>query len=100
MYDSDVWIGLTNPSGTPCEGELCQGVLKWDDGSDFLYNSNWISSRILLGIRDDGSGSCFYLSLTTGVTDIRQADCNQGEAFVLCQSNQRCPGKGHRGTEK
>ena len=89
-FDNHVWLGLNNPNTVACSNLQCQGILKWDDGSDFIYNSSWLEKP--LTVQDSGnsnSDNCFYLEKDTLL--IVQGDCDM-ELVTVCQSNQRCPG--------
>ena len=34
-----MYVGLENPSLATCNNEQCNNLLKWADGSDFVYES-------------------------------------------------------------
>ena len=83
-----VWIGLTNPSEKLCVNKACEGILKWADGSDYLYNSNWLNNPLPVESRD--SDKCFYFDGEENA--IRQGNCDQ-ILVAMCQTSFKCPSK-------
>ena len=66
----------------------CQGVLKWGDESDYIFESDWLSKP--LAVIDDGKNNCFYLDKDR--MEIKHGDCEMN-LIALCQNEHRRPGK-------
>ena len=85
-HKNHIWIGLSNPSGIPCANKSCEGKLKWSDGADFLYDSNWLTD--VLPVQSTTGNNCFYFDEMENA--IADGDC--GQSFVvMCQSEKKCP---------
>ena len=92
IFESNVWLGLQNPTGLPCQDYSCEGLLKWDlDGSDFIFDSSWLNQP--LHVTDLGAAeqdNCFYFDVNS--LGIGKGDCSLNHVAV-CQSSTKCPSK-------
>ncbi len=75
-----MWVGLENPAGSGCAANECEGVVVWDDDTQFIYGS-YIEEKSPLSVAVGLEPSCVYLS---SLTTAESTSCSSDMPF-LCQ---------------
>ena len=92
LINQDVWVSLSIPSGVPaCVDYECSGLLKWEDGSDFVFRPELMAGGPIQVDPATDAGKCFYVSKDTFRLE-KTADCAVALKHAVCQSNIGCPG--------
>ena len=85
LYEIDkINIGLRNPDSVSCSDAGCDGKLKWQDGSNFVWNGAMISNMTI-----ESNHSVFYFKLSS--TEILGSSATQMIKHFACMSS--CTGK-------
>ena len=89
IHKMDVWLGLRNPIlNMNCSDQTCEGLLTWEDGSDFIYEESFMGD---LNITSDGIVSICHFFSQSSLT-IELADCSE-QKLGGCQTDIQCPGR-------
>ena len=84
----NMWLGLVNPKEKTCKNLGCEGVLRWTDGSPFIFEDFYTETGLEILAKEDEK--CFIYEYDSNIIK-STASCDQTVA-TTCVSSNFCPG--------